>query len=402
MERLSCVSPELTPKIGVIGAGFIARGLTRALRASRNFEISRVLSRRHPEYCEGFGGDVVTNSVDDLIEHSDIIVECSGDPVYATPVVRSVLQSGIPVVTMDTELHITTGTYLNSIGGYLTEAEGDQPGSLAALANEATAMGFDPIVYGNVKGFLNYNPTHTEMTRWANMQGISLEQVTSFTDGTKVQMEQVLVANGLNADIAPGGMIGGQQYYDGFKEGAFDLAECAETHNIRMSDFLMCKSDPSVGRDKAPPGVFIVARHNEDQAEYLKYYKLGEGPHYLLERPFHLCHLEVMKTLLNVVNGHPPLLTNGQNPKYSVAAVAKRSLSPGERIHRGLGGFDVRGEGILIESDPDHVPIGLLFDILMKNEVGPGEIVRFDDVEIPESEALAAWKSITTVAQKVA
>ena len=108
---------------------------------------------------------------------------------------------------MDAELQITSGTYLSTLG-VLTEAEGDQPGALAALHREALAMGFRPLVYGNLKGYLNHQPKLEDMQYWAQFQGISLDQVTAFTDGTKLQIEQVLVANGLGATIACRGCWG--------------------------------------------------------------------------------------------------------------------------------------------------------------------------------------------------
>ena len=212
------------------------------------------------------------------------------------------------------ELQVTAGSYLQRFG-YLTEAEGDQPGSIAALRRDVVAMGFEPLVYGNVKGFLNHTPTRPEMEKWAALQGISVEQVTSFTDGTKVHIEQVVVANGLGADLAPGGMVGGDTVHDGFKEGAYALAEIAERAGIVMSDFLMASNTPSPGRDRPTPGVFIVATMPDArQRPSLKYYKLGEGPYYFFERPFHLCHFELPKTIRAVVDGDAPLLEQRREP----------------------------------------------------------------------------------------
>jgi predicted homoserine dehydrogenase-like protein len=216
--------------------------------------------------------------------------------------------------------------------------------------------------------------------------------VTSFTDGTKVHIEQVVVANGLGADLAPGGMVGGDTVHDGFKEGACALAEIADRAGIVMSDFLMASSTPSPGRDRPTPGVFIVATMpDERQRPSLEYYKLGEGPHYVFERPFHLCHLELPKTIRAVVDGDAPLLNNGARPRYGVAAVAKRDLAPGATIARGVGGFDVRGEGVAIADEPEHVPVALLGGARLRRAVRAGERLRFGDVELPASEALEAW-----------
>lgn len=381
-------------KVGVIGTGFIGTGLFYSLERRPDLHYQVGLTRRRPLTVPDLDDERLTDSMQRLIDECDVIVECSGDTVYATPLVRRALEAGIPVVTMNAELQVTSGSYLQQFG-YLTEAEGDQPGSIAALRRDVLAMGFSPIVYGNVKGFLNHTPTRAEMEKWAALQGISVAQVTSFTDGTKVHIEQVVVANGLGADLAPGGMVGGDTVYDGFKEGGYALAEIADRAGIVMSDFLMASNTPSPGRDRPTPGVFIVATMPDvRQRPSLKYYKLGEGPYYFFQRPFHLCHLELPKTIRRVVDGDEPLLNNGPNPRYGVSAVAKRDLAAGETIERGVGGFSVRGEGTAIANDREHVPISLLTGAVLRRDVRAGETLRFDDVDLPESEALAAWRSI--------
>lgn len=374
---------ETEARVGIVGTGFIARGLSYALRNDESLIVSRVLTRRDPEHVKDLAVEKrqITNSTQELIDNSDIVVECNGDLVYATSVVSEVMDAGLKVVTMDSELQITSGSWLAK-KGLITEAEGDQPGSIAALYNDVLAMGFEPIVLGNIKGFLNHNPTEEEMRYWANRQGISLEQVTSFTDGTKIQIEQTLVANGLGATIAQQGMLGIEcvDYQDGAKR----LAERADALGVKISDYVLSP--------KSPAGVFITAKHEAEQAPYLRYYKLGEGPYYVLTRPFHLCHLEIAKTIRQVLQGKGILLNNGDNPQISVATIAKRRLIPGEIIKRGIGSFVVRGEAVKIAENPQHVPIGLVFDVVLKRYVEPGQIITFDDIEIPESQALVAWQ----------
>lgn len=258
----------------------------------------------------------------------------------------------------------------------------DQPGSIAVLYEDALSMGFNPLVLGNIKGFLNHNPTKEDMNFWSKKNGISLAQVTSFTDGTKIQVEQVLVANGLGAEITTRGMVG--TVCDNYQDGAKQLAETADKSNIVISDYVLSP--------KSPAGVFIAAKHQELQSSYLKYYKMGDGPYYVLTRPFHLCHLEVLKTVNRILNSKNVLLDNSLNPRFSVATVSKRLIKKGEVLKRGIGSFDVRGEAIKISEFPSHVPIGLIFDVITKRDIEPGEIISFDDIEIPESTALIAWK----------
>ncbi len=379
------MTSKLLPRIGIIGSGFIARGLCLFLRKGQEYQLSKVLTRRSITQASSdvsVDQELVTNSVDELIDASDIVVECTGDPIYATDVLSHVLNAGIPVVTMDSELQITTGSWLARLG-CITEAEGDQPGCLAALEKEARLMGFKPLVLGNIKGFLNPNPTLQEMEYWAQKNGISINQVTAFTDGTKVQIEQAFVANGLNASIAQKGLLGYKS--SSLEEGALKLAEIASCLG-KISDYILSPL--------APAGVFIVATHDEEQEPYLKYYKLGQGPYYILTRPFHLCHLEIIKTVHQTLSGGPATLMNGRLPSISVAAIAKRDLKAGETIKKGIGSFEVRGEAIDIIRYPKHLPIGLLSNAIIRQPVEAGQIIAYDDVEINESLAVSAWETI--------
>jgi len=375
---------EHETKVGVVGTGFIGKGFVMALEGQQDLSLSRVLTRREIESCSGFPRqEALTNSVHELIDHSDVIVECSGDVIHATDVIDMALQALLPVVTMDCEFQVTTGSYFVD-RGFLTEAEGDQPGCLAAMKEDVVQMGFRPLVYGNIKGFLNHEPTLQEMEFWSRKQGISLTQCTAFTDGTKVQMEQALVANGLGADIAVPGLLGIASKE--VETGARMLADGAKHLGRPISDYVLASDGPA--------GVFIAAEHDENQKPYLRYLKLGDGPYYILLKSFHLCHLEIVKTVRKILRGEGVLLNNGARPTVSVAAVAKNTLARGDVISRGVGSFDVRGASVRIRENPDHVPIGLLQNAVVVRPVEPGQMLMLDDVELPESLALEAWLAI--------
>ncbi len=374
--------------IGVIGTGFIAKGLVNLLNNSREYKLSGILTRTDASTRTDFPRvELLTNSLHYLIEHSDLIVECSGDAIYATDSIAKILEASLPVVTMNTEFHITAGSYFID-KGFVTEAEGDQPGSLAILNEEIIAMGFKPLVYGNIKGFLNQNPTEEDMKFWGNKSGISLDMVTSFTDGTKVQMEQTLVANGLNANINKQGLIGLAE--DDMQVGGDKLAKYAKEIGEPISDYLLSP--------KLPAGVFIVAEHDLEQKEQLQYYKMGKGPFYVIERTFHLCHLEILKTIKRVFNGGGVLLDNSRTPRISVGTIAKRDLQKGLEIKKGIGSFDVRGEALRIVENKNHLPMGLCANIVLTKDIKEGELITFDDISVPESLALTAWKATVNLA----
>ncbi|WP_313309636.1 NAD(P)-dependent oxidoreductase [Stutzerimonas nitrititolerans] len=358
----------------------IARGFLRLIKQHYpDLEISRILTRRPFNSFSDFPlAERLTHSIDDLIDHSDLIVECSGDVFHGTEVIERAFEAGLPVVTVNAELQVTTGSYLAG-KGFITEAEGDQPGSLAALHEEALQMGFKPLVYGNMKGYLNHDPTPENMAYWARLQGISIDQTTSFTDGTKVQIEQVVVGNGLGATITRQGLEGIAS--TNLNDSASVLGMLAERLGQPITDYVIPSGFPA-------GGVFLVCRHDAEQQQAIEYFKLGPGPYYTLIRPFHLCSLEVGKTVRRVLAGGGVLLNNSTAPTLGVAAIAKRPMRGGELIERGIGGFQLRGEAVKLAEHPDHVPIGLLRKTALKRAVEPGQIITYDDVDILPSRAL--------------
>lgn len=224
------------------------------------------------------------------------------------------------------------------------------------------------------------------MKFWSGRQGISLPMVTAFTDGTKIQIEQVLVANGLGAGLAVPGLIGPEA--PDTEAGGSILAAEAKRLGFPISDFILSP--------KSPAGVFIVAEHDTRQRDALSYYKMGGGPTYTLLHNYHLCHLEIVKTIRRVLAGGGVLLNNSAHPTYSVAAIAKKRLSPGHKIKKGIGSFDVRGHAISIKNEPEHIPIGLLADATVIRPIEPDQMIRFSDVDIPDSLAAAIWRDIKT------
>ena len=371
-------------RIGVIGTGFVSRHFVHELARRPHYELGKVLTRRPLESCGEYPRqDALTTSLDALIEASDVVFECTGDVPYAASTVGPVLDAGKPVVTLNAEFHTTVGSHFVD-RGLLTEAEGDQPGCLAALHEEAVAMGFSPLVYGNMKAFLNRNPSPEDMKFWAEKQDYSVPMVTSFTDGTKVQIEQCLVANGLGAGIAKEDLIGLET--GDLKHAAEELGKAADQAGYPISEYILDRG--------LQHGVFIVARHDDAQKQPLQNFKFGEGPYYLLIKDYCLVHLEVFKTIDRVVREGRPLLNNSSRPGVGVAAVAKRDLAPGTVIERGCGSFDLRGICVNVADRPDHLPICLANDLKVTRPVAAGEVLTSADVEMPETEAFKIWKQI--------
>ena len=96
-------------KLGIIGTGFIARGLAGMIRRAADFELVAVLTRRSGGGLDGFQDEELVQDVEKFIDAVDIVVECSGHTLHATEVIDLALKAGKKVVTMNSEWHITVG-----------------------------------------------------------------------------------------------------------------------------------------------------------------------------------------------------------------------------------------------------------------------------------------------------
>ena len=381
-------------RVGISGSGFIARALAQVLARTPDFALTGVLTRRPVALSAGyFPEGVLTNSRDALIERADIVLECSGDTIHAAEVLTRAGEAGRRLVTLNAEAQVTVGTELLRRGFSVTEAYGDQPGALAELDEEVRAIGFEPVAYVNFKGFHDPDPSPESMRYWSEKQKSTVRAVTSFTDGSKLQIEQVLVANGLGAGVARQGMIGGA--IDDLLD-LDHLVEAADALGRPVSDYIV--------HPKGPKGVLILARCElaeltPDYSVFAKVRTRG-GRAYMLLKPHYFVHLEMPKTLRRMVAGGPPVITNGRAPTTLIVAVAKRAIPAGARIEAALGGFELRGEAAPIAGNEDAVPITLLDGARLSRALEPGEIVTEADVELPETLAHVLYRDSITAREK--
>ena len=371
--------------IGLSGTGFIARGIAQMIAHVPGYKLNAVLTRRVLAGLQGaFPAEIVTNSVDKLVASCQIIIECSGDSEQAARVLLAAGQAGRQAITINSEAQVTVVSALVQRGYAITEAHGDQPGCLADLDQEARLMGFRPLAYLNMKGFLNLTPSPEDMAYWAKRQGLSLRQVTSFTDGSKLQIEQALVANGLGARLLQPGMAG-PVVQDLTELGP--MAAQARAGGQPISDYVLMAG--------GAPGVAILADNPVADLVpgYLPFARLqmkSDGA-YLLLRPHHLVHLEIGRTLERLAQRKAALLHNGRAPHVTVAAVAKRDLPAGYRVETGLGGFDLRGEAVTLAECPDAVPVTLTDGGVLRHAVAAGQRLTLSDMDLPDSLALALY-----------
>jgi predicted homoserine dehydrogenase-like protein len=395
-------------RIGLIGAGFMARGVALQIALSVPGMRVAAIANRHLDgalraYAEA--GQTEAQHVDTVAQLEraiargqcavtenalllcqaqglDAIVEATGTIEHAAAVALEAMAHGKHVVLMNAEVDGTLGpilkTYAERAGVTLTNADGDQPGVMMNLWRFVRGLGVTPVLCGNIKGLHDPYRNPSTQAAFARQWGQNPHMVSSFADGTKISFENAIVANGTGMRVARRGMHGptvapGTPIQD---VGAlYPLEDLLQGPGI---------VDYVVGAMPGP-GVYVLGTHDHPrQQHYLKLYKMGEGPLYCFYTPYHLCHFEVPNTVARAVLFGDAALTPLDGPRVEVVATAKRDLKAGEVID-GLGGYMSYG---LAENAPtarqeNLLPMGLAEGCALRRDIPRDQTLRFGDVILP-------------------
>ncbi|MBU2851349.1 NAD(P)H-dependent oxidoreductase [Acidithiobacillus ferrivorans] len=396
-------------RVGMIGAGYQARGIALQLVARRAPGLRLVaIANRHLEgarhaYSQAGAEDAVAvESPAALLQaiaeeryavtedatlltdcpQIDVIMEITGSVDYAADMVLRAIEHGKHVVMMDAELDGTVGpilkVYADRAGVCLTQSDGDQPGVIANLYRYVRSMGAEPVLAGNIKGLHDPYRNPDTQADFARRTFQRAPMVTSFADGTKISFEMAVVANAFGLSVSCRGMAGptvpvGTHVQE---SPGWYSPEALETPGGIVE--YVVQAEPG-------PGVFVIARQDHPvQREYLKYYKLGNGPYYVFYHPYHLCHFEAHHSIARVALFEDVTMAPMGAPQVEVIATAKRDLVPGEVLD-GFGGFLSYGlaENADIVARDRLLPMGVAEDCRVKRAVPKDQVLTYDDVELP-------------------
>lgn len=254
-----------------------------------------------------------------------------------------------------------------------TSCDGDQYGVLKHLIDDMHLWGFDLVMAGNIKGFLDRYANPTTIIPEADKRNLDYRMCVAYTDGTKLNIEMAIIANAYGLSTKIPGMYG---------PGARNVQEVFHLYDF---DTLWADRKPFVDYILgAEPGggVFTVGYCDDPyQKEMLRYYKMGDGPYYLFYRPYHLCHIEAMGTVLKVLNEKCCYLQPVYGFRTNVYAYAKIDLLQGDCLD-GIGGYKCYGK---IENCDENMtfsglPICLSEGLRLRHAVAKDEKIIFDDV----------------------
>ncbi len=347
----------------LVGCGSVGRGvfhqstLTPAARcvaiADLDLERARALAGDDRPYrvvaSPGQASDAIRAGMLAVTDDASVIAAAEGAAVYfdcstaldaAPPAIESALASGKHVVMMNAEADATFGPWFHHEarrhGVVYTSSDGDQPAVIARLVAEIESYGLRFVMGGNVKGFLDTYTDPVKIRPEAEKRYLDPQMCSSYTDGTKLNVEMALTANGLGCDPAVPGMHGPRMAEVTGLFSHFDLASLWDPSRPPLVDYVLGA--------KPRGGVFVVGWTDDPyQQKMLAWFPpdLGPGPFYVFPRPYHLVHLETMRTVLDAAAGRAVLA-----PRYGMrtetVAYAKRDLPAGSRLD-GPGGFAAYG-----------------------------------------------------------
>jgi len=326
------------------------------------------------------------------VDNIDMVIDATGSPEAGAYIASNAISSGKHVVTLNVEADVTVGPVLKKMaddaGVVYTVSAGDEPAALKELYNFATSLGLEVVAAGKGKNNpLDRYANPATLKGYAESKGSSPGMMTSFVDGTKSMIEMACLSNstGLIPDCR--GMHGPKA----------DIKNLLEIFRLKSDGGILDKKgvvDFAIG-DLAP-GVFLIySTKNKMVKADLKYLMLGEGPYYLLYRPYHLTSIETPLSIALAYFYGEPTITPDFGLVSEVVTVAKKDLGAGEVID-GIGGYMVYG---LIEKydsakSRNLLPIGLSRGCVLKKDVEKDGPIKYNDVELVRGSSVAELRKV--------
>ncbi len=393
-------------RLGLVGAGFMAKGLVnQVVNSTPGVQLAVVCNRTpakaHAVVTEAGATPVAAESVADVgriaasgdvavtddiglvtgADAVDVVVDATGAVAFGAELALAAIAGGKHLVLLNAEVDATLGPLLatraDAAGVVYSGADGDQPAVQMNLIRFVRQIGLQPLVAGNIKGLQDPYRNPTTQEGFARRWGQDPWMVTSFADGTKVSVEQALVANAAGLTVPHRGLYAMEHtgHVDELT-GRYDVDELRSLGGV---------VDYVVGA-KPGPGVYVMATHDDPrQRHYLELYKLGTGPLYSFYTPYHLCHFEVPTTVARVALLGDPAIRPAGAPQVDVVTLAKTDLPAGTVLDR-PGGYHYYGEAE--RADVTHadrlLPVGLAEGCRLRRDVRRDEVIGYADVEVPE------------------
>lgn len=411
MDRAASGEPV---SVAVVGAGRMGESISIASQEVSGIEVVAVADIRLDRARETFsgmgydGGQIATVetpaegdaalasgsvvvTADALavgqLDGVDAVIGATGVPeIGATVAVRSI-HAGTHVVMLTDETDAAVGPYLRvmaeNAGVVYAGAGGDEPGAIMELYDFARSAGFEVVAAGKGKNNpLDRDATPDALAADAEEKGLAPEIYTAFVDGTNSMLEMTMVANATGLTVDTRGLHGPEVAGVGTLP---DVFARESTGGLLSTTGVV---DYALGGGVAPGVFVVVTTDSETVGKDMAYLGIGDGPNYVLHKPYHIPTIEPLLTAARAsLYGDAYLVP--REPSVDTVAVAKRDLSPGDEID-GIGGHTVYGvaeRASVVEAD-ELVPVSLVEGATVREDVPAGEPLRDEELELRETDLL--------------
>jgi len=391
--------------LAVVGAGQMGTGLVSQVVALPWFDVTGIadidLERARAAYrlagipdhrvqvvddlpgaerARANGYRIVTRSAELLaqIPGNEVVVEATGVPEVGAIVAEAAIRSRRHIVMLNVETDVTVGRILKQMadeaGVVYSTSAGDEYAPAKELVEFARTLGFSVVCAGKGKNNpLDRTATPDKVEARARELGANPWMLASFGDGTKTAVEMACLANatGLVPDVR--GMHGPQA-----KVQQLPKIFCPKEHGGILNRKGVV--DYAIG---VAPGVFcVIESENEVVAQEMRYLGMGDGPYWVLYRPYHLTSLETAISVATAAIYGEATIAPGPKPVAEAIAVAKRDLKAGERLDK-IGGWTHYGlvERADVAMDENLLPVGLAEGCVLTTDFDMGEPIRWSAVE---------------------
>lgn len=372
-------------KVAIAGAGYISKGLIQQITLLDFIDVVSIYSKTRAPIIAllkdaNLPLSIIADNVEDFCaSDADIVVELTGDTEFGCELGLATLAANKHfVVSAETDALVgpVLAERFREKGLIYSNMWGDEPGLIKHLYNYADVLGFGIVAVGKFKGFHDSFANPDSVLPWAEKSGQKPTMIASFADGSKMSMEMTIVSNatGLVADVP------GMHLAKGTLEDIVDLLKLKEDGGILNQTGVIevvCGVEPS-------GGVFaVISTDKPEILDSLSYYKMGDGPNYLLYLPYHMPGIEALYGLYVNVVEHQSVVRPLGAPVSDVITRAKRDLKKGDQLDC-IGGYDYYGEMTSAELSVEHnaLPLGLATGARLLVDIKQGEPILFQDVEI--------------------
>ena len=314
----------------------------------------------------------------------DVVVDATGVPDVGARLAFDAIMNKKHIVMLNIEADVVVGPLLNKLaknaGVVYTGTAGDEPGSVMEIFDFARATGFEVLAIGKGKNNpIDFEATPDSVRQVAEKSQLKPLRLASFVDGTNTMVEMAAMCNatGFLPDIRGG--HGPTTTVDQLPKIYSLKSQGGILNNYKIVDYA----------HGIAPGVFAIVTTSLPQVHHeMKFLKMGDGPNYVLYRPYHLTSLE---TPISVAKAYfyneATIAPKYEKPVAEVVAIAKKDLKKGENLD-GIGEYTVYGTIEKYESAQEEnlLPIGLINkNTTVNKDVKKGELISRDLVTLDKS-----------------